>query len=183
MITGEIKDTSAKGIRRNLANIAISAGAGAAGAGLGTKINQLAVTLVAKTGLAVGGGLVIGGTSSAATSAVNNGGDVKGSDVATGAVLGAGGSGAGQLAGSGLQAGGRMIAAFRESKLQAADRSLMDTLRRDTASAGGSLESGAVTAGNAAGNFVSNLWGNSGGLAAEVGKQACSATKDNEPGC
>ena len=98
-VTGEIKDTSFKGVAKNVGKALIAGGAGAAGGGIATGVAKLTASMAARSvanGLA---GAAIGASSRVATNAVEGQslGDGVGMSALTGGVAGAGGSAVGDL--------------------------------------------------------------------------------------
>ncbi len=156
-VTGEIKDTSFKGIATNLGKAVVAGAAGAAGAGLASGVARLTASIALRGALNAAAGSAVGVASTAANNAID--GKNLTADMGRNALLGGATGALGSVVGDAASAAKSALNANAVAKIPLADRNLLEHVK--TATQGNPSNASAVGVASASSNFISN----SGGLA------------------
>lgn len=166
-VTGEIRDTSGKGVLGNVSKVLIAGAAGATGAGIASGVSKLTASVAVRAAANAGAGAAVGAASTAANNTVDgkNATDGMAKGALVGATFGAAGSVAGDAADA-LKSAANANARGASSSISLANRNLLDGVERTTQS--GSRAS-STTVGTGA--VISNTVSNSSGAAQSCGAQ------------
>ncbi len=162
-VTGEIKDTSFKGVAGNFGKALVAGIAGAGGAGVASGVARLTTSLTARAAANGLAGAAIGGASTGANNAID--GKPLTESMGKGALVGGALGAAGSLTGDAVDALKSAANAKAVNAIPLADRNLLEHMK--AADPRGSANPNAVGVGSAVSNSVSN----SGGLVESCGTQ------------
>lgn len=155
VITGEIKDTSLKGIAGNVGKALVAGAAGATGAGIASGVAKLTTSVAVRAAVNGAAGAAIGAASTGANNALQ--GKEVTSGMGTSALVGGAAGAAGSFVGDAVDAAKSAMNAKAVDSIPLADRNLLEHIK--TATPGGGTNSTAVGAASAASNVTSNSGG------------------------
>lgn len=151
-VTGEIKDTSFKGIASNVGKALVAGAAGAAGAGIASGVARLSASIAVRAVGNSAAGAAIGAASTGANNAIDGKNVTDG--VGKGALYGGAFGAAGSVAADKLIAVKKAFNSARVEKIPLADRNLLDGMQR--LDQGVQVRALGTGASDAAGNVLSN---------------------------
>nr|WP_245978890.1 RHS repeat-associated core domain-containing protein [Lysobacter pythonis] len=155
IVTGEIKDTSLKGIAGNVGKALVAGAAGATGAGIAAGVAKLTTSMAVRATVNGVAGAAIGAASTGANNAIQ--GNEITSGMGTTAIVGGAAGAAGSLVGDAIDVARSAVNTKAVDSIPLADRNLLEHIRETTT--GGTTNSSAVGAAAAASNVMSNSGG------------------------
>lgn len=155
IVTGEIKDTSVKGISGNLGKALVAGAAGAAGGGIASGVAKLTASVTIRATLNGAAGAAVGAASAGANNAIEGKEITNG--MATSAVFGGVAGAAGSLVDDGISAVKSSLNANAVDAIPLADRNFLELIKEATPNGG--IKPSTVGAAYAIGNILSNSGG------------------------
>ncbi|MBK0014069.1 RHS repeat-associated core domain-containing protein [Stenotrophomonas sp. S41] len=152
VVTGEIQDTSLRGIAGNVGKALIAGAAGATGSGISSGVARLTTSLAVRATANAAAGAAIGAVSTGANNAIEGGNLTDG--MSTSALVGGATGAAGSLIGDAIDVTKAAINTRSVNAIPLADRNLLDHMKATTPK--GSSSSSIVGGGAAASNAISN---------------------------